>query len=265
MTNQVDQDKFDLQTLIQKMDDFLIGANFERYGKIANKLPVNLVSQIITTKKVALRPDDEKRKIAHIAFSYLIEVEFNSVASGLANRVLFTPEYDEQKSWKSPAFRLREGAIRQYQIISSRIAMEIFIDLLHCIETGQRLEVKRSKLNKFKQWLCDPKNEFHYFAHVLLEAYRFDRGFRTPEVHGTSSLPRRLLNLQVPSREEMNAPHQLANVLMNCWRPLLDLLESRRPHYMHVSENERQWFTTYMTGTEEEVNEKLYAMFEGVE
>ncbi len=263
--NHSDPDKLDLKSLVQKMDEFLVHSNHERYRNAVEKIPVNLVSEVIKTPRVAKKSDDDKRRIAWIAFSYLVEMELNFVSSGFANRILFTAEYDEQMSWKSPVFRLREGAIRQYQIISSRIAMEIFIDLLYCIETGQRLEVKRSKLKKFQKWLCDPKNDFHYFAHVLLEAYRFDRNFRTPEVHGTPSLPRKLLDMKVPSHEEMNGPHRLTNALMACWRPLLDLLEGRKPHYMQISQDEQEWFTTYMNGTEEEIGEKLLAMFEGIE
>src|SRR5258708_27278921 len=95
----------------------------------------------------------------------------------------------EAFSWHVPLLRLRDGAIRQYQIMCSRIAMEIFMDLLHCIETGQRLTSKRSKLKAFQKWLCDPANDLHYFAHVLLDACRFERSLRTPEVHCTPKWP----------------------------------------------------------------------------
>jgi hypothetical protein len=256
-----------LQMLVQRMDDILRHSLRERYGTgIAyERFPVCLVSDIVNTQKVAALSDEEKRKIAHISFSYLVQLELISVASGFTNAILYTPEYDEKVSWLSPLFRLRDGAIRQYQIVSSRMAMEIFMDLLYYIETGHRLESKRSKLKAFRKWLCDSTNQFHYFAHVLLEAYRFDRSLRTPEVHGTPKLPQRLLLLQLPSHEELNEPHHLSNSLLNCWRPLLDLLNGQRPSYMQISESEESWFMTYMSGSENDITDQLAAMFDSIE
>ncbi len=143
--------------------------------------------------------------------------------------------------------------------------MEIFMDLLHCIETGHRIKSKKSKLKPFRKWLCDPANQFHYFAHVLLEAYRFDRSLRTPEIHGTPKLPSRLLTLQHPSPQEMNEAHRLLNALIGCWRPLKEMLNGRRPAYMHISEAEKEWFSTYMTGSENEIVAKLEEMFDDIE
>lgn len=254
-----------LAALIRRMDELISESVRERYGQIHDAFPVCLVSDIVDSQTVAAQEEEQKKKIAHIAFAYLVQLELNSVSSGFANRILFTPDYDDKSSWTSPLFRLRDGAIRQYQIISSRMAMEIFMDLLHCIETGQRVKSKRSKLKPFQKWLCDPANQFHYFAHVLLEAYRFDRSLRTPEVHGTPRLPNMLLRLQHPSPEEMNDPHRLVNSLMGCWRPLREILNGQRPSYMQISEAERDWFSTYMAGTETEIAAKLAEMFDAIE
>jgi hypothetical protein len=237
----------------------------ERYGQVHEGFPVCKVSDIINTLKVTEQSDANRRRIAHIAFSYLVQLELCAVSSGFSNLILYTSDYNDESSWNSPLFRLRDGAIRQYQIVSSRMAMEIFMDLLHCIDMGQRLESKRSKLKRFQKWLCDPCNQFYYFAHVLLEAYRFDRKLRTPEVHGTSKLPKNLLLLQHPSHEELNDHFRLLNALMGCWRPLRDLLNGQRPSYMNISESESEWFTTYMTGSESEISEKLADMFDGIE
>lgn len=247
------------------MDEILLQSIIERYGQVHEGFPICRVSDILNTQKVVAKSDEQRRKIAYITFSYLVQLELHSVSSGFSNKILFTPDYNDTSSWQSPLFRLRDGALSQYQIVSSRIAMEIFMDLLHCIETGQRLRSKRSKLKSFQKWLCDPANQFHYFAHVLLDACRFDRNHRTPEVHGTPKLPNRLLRLQHPSSEEMNEPHRLLNSLMNCWRPLQDLLNGQRPRYMNISEAADGWFTTFMTGSESEISKKLTDMFDGIE
>jgi hypothetical protein len=251
-----------LEKLVERMDRILLRSDQERGHH--DSFPVNLVSSIIKTKKVTALQDEQKRKVAHIAFDYLVERELNSVSSSFANKILFTPEYNDS-AWLSPTFRLRHGAIQQYQIISSRIAMEIFMDLLHCIETGDRLKAKRSKIKAFRKWLCDTKNQFHYFAHVLLEAYRFDRGIRTPEVHGTPKISTQILLLRPPTFQEVNEAHTLLNVLANCWRPLLDILNDQKPQYMHISVDQVGWLTTYVNGSEEEVDAKLDELFSEIE
>jgi hypothetical protein len=250
-----------LANLVQRMDDILCRSVIERYGVIRNEFQPQLISHIIATKKVRALPDDVQRYLAHIAFSYLVQLEMGSVSSGMSNALLYNDKYNEKTSWQSPVFRLRDGAIHQYQIVSSRIAMEIFMDLLYCIDTGQRLEKKKSKLTAFGKWLCNKDNQFHYFAHVLLAAYGFDRGIRTPEVHGTPRLPKRLLLLQKPSHEEMNECHHLSNALSGCWRPLLELLNEKKPSYMNINQADAEWFHVYMTGTEKEIVSKLNSMW----
>jgi hypothetical protein len=253
-----------LPELVQRMDALITESIVERYGVCNESFRKGLVSDIVNSKQVSVLSEDKQRKIAYIAFSYIVQMELNSVASGFSNKILFTQEYDEKLSWQSPVFRLRDGAIAQYEIISSRIAMEIFMDLLHCIETGERLRSKRSKLKAFQKWLCDPVNQFHYFAHVLLEAYRFDRTQRTPEIHGTPKLPNKLLLLQPPTFQESNAPHQLINSLMGCWHPLRELLNGQRPLSMQISMVDEAWFSTYMTGSDAEIASKLAEMFEDI-
>jgi hypothetical protein len=132
----------ELPELIHRMDEILLQSIIERYGQVHEGFPVCRVSDILNTQKVVAQSDEQRRKIAYIAFSYLVQLELHAVSSGFSNRILFTPDYNDTSSWQSPLFRLRDGAIRQYQIVSSRMAMEIFIDLLYCIETGQRLESK---------------------------------------------------------------------------------------------------------------------------
>jgi hypothetical protein len=34
---------------------------------------------------------------------------------------------------------------------------------------------------------------------------------------------------------------------------------------MHISEAENEWFTTFMTGSDSEITEKLINMFDGIE
>lgn len=253
------------ESLVQRMDELLRLTLLERYGQDYAKIPYHLVSQVTGTKKVVSLPEEAKKYLAHITFAYLVQLELGDISSGISNTILYNGNYHEETSWQSPTFRLRNSALHQFQIISSRIAMEIFMDLLYCLDTGHRMEKKRSKLKAFRIWLCDPQNQFHYFAHVLLAAYRFDRGIRTPEVHGASRLPRRLLLLQRPSSEEMNECHKLTIALLGCWHPLLEILNGQKPSHMNIEKGDREWFNAYMNGTEEEVVSNLALMFSGIE
>ena len=260
-------DSLPLKELIQRMDDFLLKSNEERYGKLFDGF-ISLPSELVNTDVVQNWQEPEIRKIAYLVFSYLVQLELSSVSSGFANRILFTEAY-KTTDWQSPVFRLRDGVIRQYQIVSSRIAFEIFIDLLYCIETGERLNSNRSKLKKFRGWLQDVENRFHYFSHVLLIAYRFDHEVRTPEVHGSSPLPRRMLLLKKSEHEEMNQPFNLTNALINIWRPLIDMLSNTRPTsmiYTDMSQIEmhQEWFQAYMSGDNETIEAKLDEMLNNI-
>ena len=258
-------DSLPLKELIQRMDDFLLESNKERYGQLHLGFTIPLPSDLINTISVQGKTESEIRKIAYLVFSYLVQLELFSVSSGISNKILFTKNY-KPLDWTSPTFRLRSSSINQYQIICSRIAFEIFIDLLYCIENGERLASKKSKLKKFRAWLQDVNNRFHYFAHVLLIAYRFDREIRTPEVHGSSSSPRNMLMLQIPTSEEMNKQFRLTNTLVNVWQSLIDILNNTRPTYMNIiTPADNEWFQVYMSGNDEAIEAKLDEMLGSVE
>lgn len=257
-------DALSLVELISRMDTFLFVAHGERYGSIHPASPEPTVSELMCATLIANKPEDERRRIAYVSFGYLAQVQFSSISSGIANRVLFDNEFEVAK-WQSPVFRLRHAALTQYQIVCSRIAFEVFIDLLYVIETGQQLNSKKSKMRAIRKWLRSPKNRFHYFAHVLLEAYRFDREHRTPEVHGTSRLPRQILRLQEPSSEDMNSSLHLICALLNSWHPLLDILNERRPTQMQIFDNDQSWFHAFMSQDDATIEEKLADMLDEVQ
>lgn len=246
------------------MDEFLRIAHVERYGTLQPLQPEPCVSEVVNATLVASQSEEARRRIAYVTFAYLVQMQFNSVSGGFANRILYDESYNETK-WQSPVFRLRHGAICQYQTISSRVAFEVFIDLLYVIENGRRIESKRSKLKAFRCWLRNTQNRFHYFAHILLVAYRFDRELRTPEVHGTSRLPRRMLRLELPSHDENNEHLQLTNTLLGVWRPLVDILNEIRPTHMQIRGSDEEWFNTYMSGDDDAIEAKLAAMLDDIQ
>ena len=256
-----DLDAMSLEQLVARMDEFILESHRERYGPRRETFSIALPSEAVQTVTVRSLPEPQARRVAQLCFAYLVQLELEGMPSGFANALLYTPTYTAA-DWQSPVFRLREAAIRQYQIIAGRVAFEIFMDLLYTLETGERLKSKRSKLKAFRKWLCEPNDRFHYFAHVLLAAYRFDRDLRSPEIHGASRYPRRLLLLNVPSIEESNEPFGLVNALTGSWQPLIDLLNNIRPNYMSISKQDEEWFHIYMKGTKDEIEKKLKEILE---
>jgi hypothetical protein len=264
---------FSLEQLVERMDAVLLQSNHERYSYLPKDFPrqeIPLVSQLMITKKLAILSDDSKRAVAHIAFAYLAQMACIFVSSGFTNNLHHNS--DEKTSWLSPTFQIQHGMVRQYQITASRTLMDIFMDLLYCIENGHRIggddsklrkQGKHSKLVAFRIWLCEPQNPFNYFAHTVLETIPFSKNFRDPEVHGELKLPKRLLLLQKPTPEEMQEPFQLINsALLNSWRPLIDISNGKKPSYIvNASDKGREWFEVYRKGSNEEIKQQLSSMF----
>jgi len=261
---QNDLEKLSTEELISRMDDILLKSSYERYSYLPKDFPrqeIPLVSQLIKTSRLSILADDVKREIANIAFDYLVQLELNSVGAGIFNIITSIHGHSNQELWLSPLFRLRQGVIYQYIVAFSRVAMEIFMDLLYFVEKGKRLKT-RQKLQTFRDWLGDTEHPLHYFAYILLTVYKFDKDLRTDEIHGTPQFPRKLLLLQKPTSEEQNMHYQLFGELINCWRPLIDILNGRKPTYMTISSDKAQeWFKAFISGAKEEIDMQLQDMF----
>jgi hypothetical protein len=151
----------DLHDLVERMDGILTLSNHERYGTVHPPSQA-LVSEILNTNKARDLSDETRRSLAYIVYDYLIQLELTSISGGITNREIFNSKYDAYESWKSPSFFMRYEVLNQYQIIASRSAMEILIDILHLIESGKKIRSGKSKLKAFRKWLCDSENPFHY-------------------------------------------------------------------------------------------------------
>jgi hypothetical protein len=222
-----------------------------------------LVSEILNTNKARDLSDETRRSLAYIVYDYLIQLELTSISGGITNREIFNSKYDAYESWKSPSFFMRYEVLNQYQIIASRSAMEVLIDILHLIESGKKIRSGKSKLKAFRKWLCDSENPFHYFAMLLLTTYKFDRELRSPEIHGNPRSARRILQLERPDNREVNRSNELSNALINSWNPLIEILNGIKPRSMYIPEEyDFSWLETYLNGNDDEVNGYLKEMFQ---
>jgi hypothetical protein len=71
-----------------------------------------------------------------------------------------------------------------------------------------------------------------------------------------------MLLLQVPTFDENNEHLRLTNTLMGVWRPLIDILNNKRPTYMHLSQSDEDWFRAYMSGDDDAIEAKLGEMLD---
>jgi hypothetical protein len=223
-----------LSELVTRMDSIRLIAERQRYpNKATATIPT--VRQLLDTAQVEAMDEARQRRSVDVAFRFLLQLDLCSMSSGNANAVLYNSGYNISL-WQSPVFRLAHAAFGQYEIVASRIALECFFDLLHVLETGERLPVK-SKFKAFKKWILRDDNSFVYFLGHIADGHEFDRNVRTPEVHGTSRYAQELLMLTTPDDAALNHKSRLVNVLSSVWQPLLQLLNGVQPTSISVFDN----------------------------
>ena len=255
-------DSHSLAELVSRMDAFLLDIFQKRALPVPQIIPAKLPSQLMSCDLVQRHPEDTQRRIAYQTFSFLLQLEFNMSACGISNKLLFGVNHNPQ-NWFNPMFRLQEGVLHQYHLIGSRISFEIFMDLLHLIETGELLKpYKKSKIKAFRRWIVGAHTPFRYYGHILVRAYEFDRSHRSPVVHGASPLPRQLLRLGDHDDALANEALQLVNLMSNVWTPLLELSSGTRPNQMQIDVGMHEWFDAYMHGTEDDITRVLNGLLQ---
>jgi hypothetical protein len=246
-----------VENLMHRMDSIRITAQVEKYGEsvfyehMYQNFP--LVSQISKTLKFQELNDSEKISLVDGSFRYLLQMDLIGCAGGFSNALLYNSTYDEIKSWKSPNFRLRDAAIKQYEIVASRIALECFFDLLSLAFNKKRLEGK-SKFKSFKKFVLQQENPSKYFVGHVIKAFQFDRDHRQNEVHGTSRFAKSILRLEVPTYEENNLSLGLVNILLGVWTPFLQIMNDEKPNSISVFTGLENFAENYFKSLTAEIN-----------
>jgi hypothetical protein len=226
-----------LPALVQRMDDVRFEAEIQRYGsewvsQRSTHFPFPRVADLMSTAAATSKSEDAGRRLAELAFRFLLQMDLLSVASGIGNAVVYGPGYHEGL-WLQPSHRMKSAVLDQYQIIASRIALECFFDLLYMVDRGTRMPGD-SKFKSFRKWVLEPANPYKYFVGHVIKGYDFDRIHRQREVHGTSRFAREMLRLEPPGSNERNLPLELNNVLMNVWQPLILIMNGDKPGSISV-------------------------------
>ena len=225
--------------LVVRMDDVRKRAIEDRYPPPVSDTMLRdrpWVRDIVGSESVRSRNEAVQKKIADATFQFLLQLDFLDVTSGTMNKVVWGPGYHDSM-WSSPAHWMRYAALSQYMIISSRIALECFFELIHILDTGSRMS-GRSKFSTFRKWVSRSGTPYGFFALHVIYGHQFDRKHRTPEVHGTSAFVHSLLRLDKLDNREANLSFGLLTMLMNIWRPLLDIVNGRKPNGFPVFDEE---------------------------
>lgn len=234
-----------VEQLVSRMDALLEANELERYG-VHFQFNRPSVRAILNTKHVQEMCLEKQRAVCHLVFNTLLQMEYSQVAAAASNSLVYGPNFNERESWKSVKVQVNRSALIQFEIISSRIVMECFMELLHYLGEGKRIRASKSTFHSFKKWLNNPQNPFAYFATHVLRAFVFDRNFRTPEVHASSRLNNHVLRMKIPTSEDNNSPLELTNVMLNVWQPLVDILNDGKSYSMHGSEEDFKWLKSYL-------------------
>jgi len=248
--------------LALRMDSILINNEIEIYGihsleRNKNFRNLHSVVTILNTKYVKTLNEEKQRKICYLTFNTLLQMEYTSFTDGAKNHYIYL---NGVVNWSSSSTQIRNAALTQFGIISSRITMECFMQLLHYLDTGEEIKAK-STFKAFKKWLNNPNNIFSYFATHTLSAFKFDRKYRSPEVHASSKLSSKLLLMGEPDNKEQNNMLELQGILMNVWQSLIEILNDGKCYSMMGSENFK-WHKAYLHGTDEEKESFLKVIFE---
>ena len=251
--------------LALRMDNILLEREVENYGAESvarNKVfrDMRSVVTILNTSHVQKKDDIKQRKICYLTFNTLLQLEYTSLTSAFKNHYVYRHNSTMTQNWNSSSTQVTNGALTQFGIISSRITMECFMQLLHYLDTDEEIKAK-STFKAFKKWLNNPSNPFSYFATHTLSAFEFDRKYRTPEVHASSKLSSKILLMGEPDNKEQNNMLELEGILMNVWQSLIEILNDGHCSSMMGQEN-FEWHKAYLHGTEAEKEDFLKSIFE---
>ena len=147
MINKLDQNELSnlsINDLSIRMDNILLEHVNERYGSIISKDILDFkpsVSKILNTNTVKKMTDCNKRKLCYLTFNTLLQMEYTNFTFGASNLYIHNKTKNDNK-WQSATTQIRNAAITQFGIISSRISMECFMELLYFLGEKKRIETK---------------------------------------------------------------------------------------------------------------------------
>lgn len=212
----------------KRMDDFLEELRREKNPSYDRQFDLMPFVAPITTTSIFINHRDQT-KLVWIAFDFILQTEF-SASYGEWQNTLHDSILMKQRGWQSPRIQVAYRALTQAQIISSRIEFERLMRFVYYAFEGEELQGD-STYSSFKSWVLS-KGSMSSLAYLLpyMSVSRLhDKNFRTAEVHTGSKLKSKILALLPWDTDEEQKAIELRNCIINLWRPIVELLDNRRP------------------------------------
>ncbi|MBO1223990.1 MAG: hypothetical protein JYX80_06145 [Candidatus Scalindua sediminis] len=245
-------DNLETEELVSRMDEALSSPYWSRMGNKILKLNVCSLYESATVKKF---DPVFQRKVAYKSFGFLLQLQYSELSSS-AN-FFRLPEKDE-----NGAKQIYWAARNQWTIVSSRMAFEYFMHLTYMLGSGSDFKSGKSAIKKFKNWLKERENPYSYFTISAARAMQFDRSKRSPEVHATTKLVRRILLMTASDID--NDVFQLINILKNQWQFILDIAHQREPNGWVSCGNvddDKEWYGIWESKDYDAISKKIDEVF----
>lgn len=222
-----------VKDLAKRMDEIIFTRNTEIDELFTKREELGIsqisrVSDLLYTKIFVERDEDQQKNILRIAFRFLVQLEFSTTSYILLNDI-----FERRLYWSSPNFAITNYMLYQYRIISDRIALESFFNLIHCLDTGKIIE-SDSKFKGFAKWIIKYETPFDYFAPHIKKAKEYSRKFRDKEIHDATQFMQRLLRMDKPDQITDDEILDLEDILINLWRPLIIICNKEKPEYLNI-------------------------------
>lgn len=226
-------DALETEELVSRMDETLSSPYWGRRGNDILKLNVRSLYELATVRLFA---PEFQRKVVYKTFGFLLQLQYTELSSS-AN-FFHLPEQD-----RDGAKQIYSAARYQWTTVSSRMAFEYFMHLTYMLGKGVDFEHGRRAIKKYKKWLKERDNPYTYFTISFARAMQFDRTKRSPEVHASTRLTRRILLMSATDID--NDVFQLTNILKNQWQFVLYIADKREPNGWAASGNvdgDKEWY-----------------------
>ncbi len=245
-------DTLETEELVSRMDEVLSSPYWQRRGNDILNLNVHSIYNSSVVKKF---PQTFQRKVVYKTFGFLLQLLYTDFSTSA--KFFQLQEHDKEDSKQ-----LYSAARNQWTVVSSRIAFEYFMQLTYMLGTGEEFKTGKSAIKKYKQWLKIPENPYTYFSISAAKAMEFDRTKRTPEVHASTKLARRIL-LQ-SATEIDNDLFRLINIFKNQWQFVLDIANEREPNGWAVGgkvEGDKEWYELWKSKDHKAISTEIDKLF----
>ena len=81
-------------------------------------------------------------------------------------------------------------------------------------------------------------------------------------MHASSKLSKDVILMERPDGEKRSSGMELTNIMLNVWKPLIEILNDGKCYSMYGSKDEFEWLRVYLSEDKDEIEKTLEMIFE---